>query len=104
MLVLSRKASERIRIGDDITIQIRRIAGNRVTVAIEAPRDVRILRGELEQAVAAFEGATLPEDAEATDGEGEENPRLSLHAPITKPAPLSTPDTSDHGIAAYGVG
>lgn len=44
MLVLSRKESERIRIGDGIVLEIRRIAGNRVSVAIEAPKDVPIRR------------------------------------------------------------
>ncbi len=48
MLVLSRKVGERIHVGDNIVLEIRRIAGNRVTVALDAPRDVRILRGELE--------------------------------------------------------
>ena len=33
MLVLSRKTGERIHIGDNITIEIRRVAGNRVTLA-----------------------------------------------------------------------
>ena len=55
MLVLSRKVGERIHVGDNITVEIRRIAGNRVTVALEAPRSVRILRGELEQVAHEFE-------------------------------------------------
>ena len=54
MLVLSRKTGERIHIGDNITIEIRRVAGNRVTLALDAPRTVRILRGELEQAAREF--------------------------------------------------
>jgi carbon storage regulator len=54
MLVLSRKVGERIHVGDDITIEIRRIAGNRVTIALGAPREVRILRGELERAAREF--------------------------------------------------
>ena len=45
MLVLSRKVGERIHVGDSITLEIRRIAGNRVTLALDAPLDVRILRG-----------------------------------------------------------
>lgn len=49
MLVLSRKQGEQIRIGDNIVLTISRIAGNRVSVGIEAPRDVRIVRGELER-------------------------------------------------------
>ena len=54
MLVLSRKTGERIHIGENITIEIRRVAGNRVTLALDAPRTVRILRGELEQAAREF--------------------------------------------------
>jgi carbon storage regulator len=48
MLVLSRKVGERIHVGDNIVLEIRRIAGNRVTLALDAPRNVRILRGELD--------------------------------------------------------
>src|SRR5689334_1556334 len=54
MLVLSRKVGERIHVGENIVLEIRRIAGNRVTLALDAPRDVRILRGELEQAAKEF--------------------------------------------------
>lgn len=47
MLVLSRKAGESIKIGDEITVVINRISGNRVTLGLNAPRDLRIIRGEL---------------------------------------------------------
>lgn len=47
MLVLSRKAGEIIHVGDAITIEVRRVAGNRVALAIDAPREVQVLRGEL---------------------------------------------------------
>jgi len=47
MLVLSRKVGERLVIGGNITVVISRVAGNRVTIGIEAPDDVRIVRGEL---------------------------------------------------------
>ena len=57
MLVLSRKVGERIHVGDNIVLEIRRIAGNRVTVALDAPRDVRILRGELEGPAREFRDA-----------------------------------------------
>lgn len=49
MLILSRRSGERIRIGDHIEVIVRRVSRNRVTLAIEAPRDVSVLRGELEQ-------------------------------------------------------
>jgi carbon storage regulator len=55
MLVLSRKVGERIQIGKDVSVEVRRVAGNRVTIAIDAPRNVRILRGELQAAAEAFE-------------------------------------------------
>lgn len=48
MLVLSRKIGDSIKIGDNIEIVINRISGNRVTIGVDAPKDVRILRGEVE--------------------------------------------------------
>ncbi len=47
MLVLSRRPRETIRIGDDITLTIIEIQGNHVRLGIEAPRQHKILRGEL---------------------------------------------------------
>ena len=49
MLVLSRKENEQLLIGDNIVLTINRISGNRVAIGIEAPRDIRIVRGELER-------------------------------------------------------
>lgn len=46
MLVIARKPGERLILTGGITILISRVAGNRVTIAIDAPDDVRILRGE----------------------------------------------------------
>jgi carbon storage regulator CsrA len=47
MLVLTRKLQERICIGDNITVTILRVKGQQVRIGIEAPRDVRVIRGEL---------------------------------------------------------
>ena len=47
MLVLSRKVGEKVVIDGNITVEIVRIQGNRITIGIEAPSDVKILRGEL---------------------------------------------------------
>jgi len=49
MLVLTRKLQEKIHIGDNITLTIVKVKGNTVRVGIEAPREVRIVRGELPQ-------------------------------------------------------
>ena len=55
MLVLSRKVGEKIHIGNGVVVEVRRVAGNRVTIAVEAPRNMRILRGELVEAATAFD-------------------------------------------------
>ncbi len=47
MLVLSRKAGETIHIGEDICITVATVQGNRVRIAVDAPEEVLILRGEL---------------------------------------------------------
>ena len=47
MLVLSRKPSQRIQIGKDVTITVVRIDRNQVRLGIEAPAGVSILRDEL---------------------------------------------------------
>ena len=47
MLVLSRKVSQSIQIGDQLTINVVRIKGNVVQLGIEAPREIQVLRSEL---------------------------------------------------------
>ena len=47
MLLLSRRETESIVIGDDIIVTIERINGKRVSVSITAPDEVKILRAEL---------------------------------------------------------
>jgi carbon storage regulator len=47
MLVLSRRESERIRLGNSIVVTVVKVAGDRVRLGIEAPADVLVLRGEL---------------------------------------------------------
>lgn len=48
MLVLSRKQSERIRLGESIVVTVVRVCGDKVRLGIEAPPDVLVLRDELE--------------------------------------------------------
>ncbi len=47
MLVLSRKLSETIIIGDNIRITVVGIGGNQVRLGIDAPGDVPVMREEL---------------------------------------------------------
>ena len=46
MLVLSRKAGERIRIDGDIEVEVLEVCGNRIRLGISAPQDCRIVRAE----------------------------------------------------------
>ena len=48
MLVLSRRESERIKLGDSIVVTVVKVTGDRVRLGIEAPSDVLVLRSELE--------------------------------------------------------
>ena len=48
MLVLSRKETERIRLGDSIVVTVVRVTGDKVRLGIEAPADIVVLREELE--------------------------------------------------------
>jgi carbon storage regulator len=53
MLVLSRKKMEKIVIGDGlITLTIAEIRGDKVRIAIDAPRDISIHRHEVFAAIA----------------------------------------------------
>ena len=51
MLVLSRKSKQSIVIGDEIKLTVVEIKGDVVKLAIDAPRDVNIYRGELYQEI-----------------------------------------------------
>ena len=47
MLVLSRKKNETIVLDGNIEIEVLQVKGNSVRLGIKAPREVRVLRGEL---------------------------------------------------------
>ena len=47
MLVLSRKVGDKLVIDGNITVEVVKIQGNRISLGIVAPSSVKILRGEL---------------------------------------------------------
>ncbi|MBQ8698776.1 MAG: carbon storage regulator CsrA [Schwartzia sp.] len=51
MLVLTRKPRQQIMIGDDIVVNVVDVQGDNVRIAIEAPREVKIYRGEIYRAI-----------------------------------------------------
>lgn len=77
MLVLTRKTDQEIVIGDNIRITVLKSRGNTVRLGISAPRDVSVMRGELETfretAAEACDsepaGYTLVFENEATSGD-----------------------------------
>jgi len=58
MLVLSRKKNEVIMLGDDIRIVVIDIRGDKVRLAIEAPRDIIVHRKEVFDAIKRNEVST----------------------------------------------
>ncbi len=58
MLVLSRKLSEKIVIGDNIVVTVVELAGGKVRLGIEAPRDVSVHRKEIYEAIKTQQAAT----------------------------------------------
>ena len=51
MLILSRKTDQAIKIGDDISITIIDIHGAQVKIGVDAPRDVKVFRQEVFNAI-----------------------------------------------------
>ena len=51
MLVLTRKISESIMIGDDIEIMVVSIGSDKVRIGVRAPKDVPVHRRELYDAI-----------------------------------------------------
>ena len=80
MLVLTRKLNEQIAIGEEITITVLRIKGNRVRIGVSAPEDVRVVRSELPR----YSMAAEPETATSTK------------------AVASEPESSDGRHASWG--
>jgi carbon storage regulator len=75
MLVLSRRESQRIRVGDSVVVTIVKIGGDKVRVGIDAPSDVLVLRDELEV-------------WDKTDGTSGLTVETSTHEPLTSPSAI----------------
>jgi len=51
MLILSRRPGESLTIGDDVVVTVVGVSGNQIRLGITAPREVRVLREEVYNAV-----------------------------------------------------
>ncbi len=67
MLVLTRKAEQKIRIGNNIVITVLKVQGDQVSIGIEAPKELQIVREELlfdkaEKVLCAKNNDSCPKD------------------------------------------
>jgi carbon storage regulator len=62
MLILSRRLNEKIVIGDDIVISVVEVRGDLVKIGIEAPRNVKVFRQEVFNAIQAENKAAVASD------------------------------------------
>ncbi|GHT58657.1 carbon storage regulator [Spirochaetia bacterium] len=53
MLILSRKVDEKIMIGDDVSITIIEVRGDQVRIGVDAPKNVKVFRKEVFDAIRA---------------------------------------------------
>jgi carbon storage regulator len=89
MLVLSRKSSQQIVIGSEISITVIRIEGSQVRLGIQAPSDLKILREELD---------VIPDEGRGRGGRGRDpappRPEKSLAQSPTQSGGASPPPSS----------
>ena len=66
MLVLTRKLSETILIGEDVRVTVVRLEGGQVRLGIDAPRSIRVLRAEVKPRSADAAERGPPQQQEVT--------------------------------------
>ena len=83
MLVLMRRPGQTIRIADDITITVLDVKGNQVRIGINAPKNVIILREELDErmrrALAGEDVNGKVQDPPPATGDGELEARIGVN-------------------------
>lgn len=81
MLVLSRKSTETILIGDNIKVTILRVGPTSVRIGIDAPRGMVVLRGELSDDDSDDDSAATYRSLTSLFHGGHRN-RVDGHAPV----------------------
>jgi carbon storage regulator len=51
VLIITRRAGEKIMVGDDVTLHVMEITGNQVRIGIAAPKSIPVYREEIWDAV-----------------------------------------------------
>ena len=90
MLVLSRRVGERLFIGNDIVVTIIDVRSDGVRVGIDAPREIRVTRAEIFEAVEQHNVEAASADDSALEKLRELAPK-SVPSPVPLPAPSRAP-------------
>jgi carbon storage regulator CsrA len=105
MLALTRKIDQRIQIGSDICITILHVRGKQVRIGIQAPRQVRVVRGELTGGDGIGESLSVSELLAAVGaGNADAEQVASRHRPARRRPGAVHPGSSNPGEHAFGSG
>ena len=85
MLVLTRRAGQSLRVGQNVEVRVVRIEGDRVVLGIAAPRHVAVVRSELVEQVSG-------EVREAAETRARLRVMLKPMRPDAAPNPAADPD------------
>lgn len=67
MLILTRKIDEKIKIGEDITITLIDVHGDQVKIGVEAPKNVKVFRQEVFDAIQSENKAAVVDVPESNE-------------------------------------
>ena len=65
MLIITRRAGQKVMLGDDITVHVMEIVGNSVRIGVEAPKSLPVYREEIWAAVKEENQASAKAEAES---------------------------------------
>ncbi len=65
MLIITRRAGEKVMLGEDIVVEVMEVVGNTVRIGFQAPRSIPVYREEIWDAVRA-ENRAAAADAPAS--------------------------------------
>jgi carbon storage regulator len=65
MLIITRRAGQKIMLGDDVTVHVMEVVGNSVRIGVEAPKSLPVYREEIWAAVKEENQASATADSES---------------------------------------